>query len=128
MMSITNAQQQLGLLESQLKAVSGALLGADSKDVHSSSATLQKLAVDLLQLRNQGGLNGVDATHVALRLQALAQGMAIVRETLLRRSAYVDRALAVLVPQTQAQATYSDSSTPYGTAVRASGQFKGFAA
>lgn len=127
-MSLTTAEQQLKLLESQLQAVSDALLAADPQDLHSSSAALQQLAVEFLQLRNEGGFHSVNASQLELRLQGLAQGMLMVRESLLRRNAYVERALAVLVPQAQAKTTYSDSSAPYGSAVRVSGQFKGFAA
>jgi hypothetical protein len=127
-MSLTTAEQQLNRLEAQFQAVSDALLAADPEDLHSSSAALQQLAVEFLQLRNEGGFHSVNASQLELRLQGLAQGMLMVRESLLRRNAYVERALAVLVPQAQAKTTYSDSSAPYGSAVRVSRQFKGLAA
>ena len=126
MMPLTTLEQQLSLLEAQLKAVSGAVIAADPQDLHSTSATLQQLAVEFLQLHNGYGANRLDAPHLTLRLQALGQGMSMVRESLLRRSAYVERALAVLAPQ--AQATYADNSGPYGGVARTAGNFKAFSA
>ena len=130
-MSLTTAEQQLNRLEAQFQAQGQAEFleyYPDPEDLHSSSAALQQLAVEFLQLRNEGGFHSVNASQLELRLQGLAQGMLMVRESLLRRNAYVERALAVLVPQAQAKTTYSDSSAPYGSAVRVSGQFKGLAA
>jgi hypothetical protein len=128
MMSLTTLEQQLSLLEAQFNAVSNALIAPDPVDVQTSSAQLQQLAVEFLQMRDDCGRNSLNTPHLVLRLQALAQGMPMVRENLLRRSAYVERALALLVPQAQAQSTYSDSSGPYASGVRASGQFKAFSA
>jgi hypothetical protein len=128
MMSLTTLEQQLSLLEAQFNAVSSALIATDPVDVQTSSAQLQQLVVEFLQMRDDCGRNSLNTPHLALRLQALAQGMPMVRENLLRRSAYVERALALLVPQAQTQSTYSDSSGPYASGVRASGQFKAFSA
>lgn len=128
MSMITALERQLGLIEAQFNAVSSALMAANPDDVHASSAQLQQLAVEFLQMVDEYGKNSLRAPHLALRLQALAQGMPMVRENLLRRNAYVERALALLVPQAQAQATYADSNSPYGIGLRPSGQFKSFAA
>jgi hypothetical protein len=128
MMSLTTLEQQLSLLEAQFNAVSSALIAADPVDVQTSSAQLQQLAVEFLQMLDDCGRNSLHSPHLALRLQALTQGMPMVRENLLRRSAYVERALALLVPQAQAQSTYSSSNDPYARGVRASGQFKAFSA
>ncbi len=127
-MSLTTLEQQLSLLEAQFNAVSSALIAVDPVDVQASSSQLQQLAVDFLHMLDDCGRNSLHAPHLALRLQALAQGMPLVRENLLRRSAYVERALALLVPQAAQQSTYSDSSSPYASGARTSGQFKAFAA
>jgi hypothetical protein len=127
-MSGSSLAQQLGLLEDQFSAVSSALVGADPSEVRSSSAKLQQLAVELLQILGGCGRDSLHEPQLAHRLHALAQSMPLVRENLARRSAYVERALALLVPQALAQATYADNSGPYGGGARTSGQFKAFSA
>lgn len=125
-MSIATLQQHLSLLETQFNAVSSALIAPDPAQVQASSAKLQHLAVEFLQMADECGKGSLDAPHLSSRLQALAQGILVVRENLLRRSAYTERALALLVPQAHQQSTYSDNSSPYASGVRASGRLKAF--
>jgi hypothetical protein len=123
-MSFTSLEKQLDLLEQQFNEVSSALIDGDPVLVESSSAALQQLAVDFLQIADELGRGSLAPAHLALRVKTLAVGLPTLHANLLRRSFYVDRALQLVVPATQAP-TYSAASTnPYGNGVRQSGQFK----
>ena len=130
-MTHPSVEQQLGWLEEQFNSVSCAIISGDPDKVLAGCAALQERAVALLQ--NSEDLHSqsqVDA-RLAIRLQALSQGVSMVRESLARRSAYVQRALELVVPGGGgAMTTYSGSAGatgttgPYGGPVRQSGQFK----
>jgi hypothetical protein len=129
-MTNPSLEQQLGWLEEQFNSVSCAIISGDPDKVLAGCAALQERAVALLQnsedLHNQ---SQVDA-RLAIRLQALTQGVSLVRDSLARRSAYVQRALELMVPGGGSMATYSGgagatgTTGPYGGPVRQSGQFK----
>lgn len=126
-MSFTSLEKQLDLLEQRFSEVSSALIDGDPILVESSSAALQQLAVDFLQIADELGRGSLAPVHLALRVKALAVGMPTLHANLLRRSFYVDRALQLVVPATQTT-TYSASTNPYGGGVRQSGQFKALSA
>jgi hypothetical protein len=122
-MSFISLEKQLDLLEQQFNEVSSALIDGDPVLVQSSSAALQQLSVNFLQIVDELGRFSLAPSHLALRVKALALGMPTLHANLLRRSFYVDRALQLVVPATQTT-TYSSSTSPYGGGVRQSGQFK----
>lgn len=122
-MSFTSLEKQLDLLEHQFNEVSSALVDGNPVLVEASSAALQQLAVDFLQIADELGRGSLAPVHLALRVKALATGMPTLHANLLRRSFYVDRALQLVVPATQTT-TYCASTSPYGGGVRQSGQFK----
>lgn len=122
-MSFTSLEKQLDLLEHQFNEVSSALVDGNPVLVEASSAALQQLAVDFLQITDELGRGSLAPVHLALRVKALATGMPTLQANLLRRSFYVDRALQLVVPATQTT-TYCASTSPYGGGVRQSGQFK----
>jgi hypothetical protein len=124
-MSFTSLEQQFDSIEQQFNALSLALIAGDPDIVHAASAQLQLLAVDLVQMLDQVGRDYLSPPPLALRIKALAEGLPVLRECLLRRAVYVERALQLVVPATQ-QTTYAAQAGPYGHGVRQSGAFKVF--
>jgi hypothetical protein len=113
---------QLDALESQFKAVADSLLTGSPAAVQFSGATLQRLAIEFIQMSEQVGRGQLDSPSHIRRVKELARGIASVRESLLRRLAYVDRALEIVVPATRERATYAGIGA-YGNPVRQSGAF-----
>ncbi len=120
-MSVITLDNQLDLLELQFKEVASALVDGNPDAVQSAGARLQQLAVGLVQMADEVGRNRLAAPLRTQRIKALAKGLPALRENLLRRAAYVDRALEIVVP-TAPQSTYVGRNT-YGSAVRQSGTF-----
>lgn len=123
----TTFDKQLSLLESQLHELTASLLEGSPATLQDASAKLQHLTVELLRMAK-------DTKRVALRepmdmrrVVALSNGMASFRENLLRRSAYIDSALGVLIPESKNKSTYTGSSV-YGSSARRSGSFNAFSA
>jgi hypothetical protein len=126
-MSKNSLEHQLFLVEAQLKVASAALLAASTATMVDSCTQLQSLSIHLLQMTQALGPRHADVLRLSARMDAVAQGLPQVREGLLRRMAYVERALEMVVPQGQ-KAGYADIHSPYGNTVRQSGQFKVLAA
>jgi hypothetical protein len=118
---------QLDLLEEHFEALASSLIAGNPDALQSSSASLQLLAVELVQMLNADGRGQLRVSDRSRRVRALAGGLATVRENLFRQSAYVDRALELIVPATQQKSTYSGSRA-YGGPVRQSGAFKALSA
>jgi negative regulator of flagellin synthesis FlgM len=78
-MSFSSLEHQLDCLERQFNAVSSALVTGDPVSVESSSAVLQQLAVDFVQIADEMGGASLNTRHLASRIQALAQGMLVLR-------------------------------------------------
>jgi hypothetical protein len=117
----------LDLVEQQFNEVSVVLVNGEPTAVQQGCASLHQLAVQLKQLLDRRDFADQRTRPVALRMQALAQGISVLRAQLIRRLAYVDQALAVVVP-TESLATYGKASSPYGAVTRQSGAFKVLAA
>lgn len=126
-MSHISLDTQLDLLESHFETLAASLIDGSPDAVQSSSVTLQRLAVELIQMADSVGRVQLGSPNRMRRVKALASGIADLRKNLLRQMAYVDRALEVVVPATREKATYSGGAT-YGQAARQSGAFKGLAA
>lgn len=126
-MSHASLEQQLDRVERQFNVVSSALIGGDPDAVQAASALLQQLSVHLMHMVDEMGRYRAAAAPLLPRIQALAAGMPVLRENLLRRSGYVERALQLVVPATQ-NTTYATNAGPYGSGVRRSGAFKVFSA
>ena len=126
-MSQITFDNQLNLLESQLHELTASLIEGDPVLMQDASVQLQHLMVELLQLVK--GSKRISPSIVAdtRRMSTLANGMASFRENLLRRSAYVDNALGLLIPESKNKATYAGSRV-YGSPATRSGTFNAFAA
>ena len=121
-MSLPLVDQQLDRIEPQFTALSVALRDGSVQSLQASAERLQQLAVELRQLVDTLPRAGVLQPRRAARLKALAAKLPMLRENLLRRSAYVNRALETLVP-TPPKSTYAGRAT-YGNVARQSGEFK----
>lgn len=118
----------ISLLEAQFREVSDALMDRESPALMlSSSATLQRLTVELVHMADAVGRHQLRSPNHLRRMSALASGMVALRENLVRHSAYVERALEVLVPATRQKSTYADSGI-YAASIRRSGEFTAFSA
>lgn len=126
-MSPSVLEQQLDQLESACNAASLALSEGDPAAVQAASSTLQQLAVDVLQLLSSANRPTQNLESAILRIRALSNALPALRENLLRRSAYVDQALALVIPSMQ-KTTYAKSGGIYGAAAPQSGAFRGFRA
>ncbi|QDL56105.1 hypothetical protein [Rhodoferax aquaticus] len=105
---------QLDQLELQFSQASEALLSGSSDDIQLASVSLQKGAVELLQLVDELGRNRLDKLRHAERLHLLAAGISVLRENLLRRAAFVEQGLQILMPSAK-RTTYSPVIGPYGS-------------
>lgn len=121
-MTHTTFDQQLDLLESQLRELASSLIDGNPALLQLASAKLQQFAVDLIQMADEYGRAQLRTPALARRTRALSVGLSTVRENLMRQSAYVDHALALVVPATRQKSTYAGSQT-YGSPVRQSGAF-----
>ena len=105
---------QLDLIEQQFNELRSTMLDGNPQQVQVASGALQQLAVDLLQM--------VDEVGRMQRIHLLANAIQPLREGLLRHSAYVERALEIVIPAAQ-KPTYA-SGAKYGGAMRQSGAFR----
>jgi hypothetical protein len=99
----------------------------DPAAIQIASASLQRLAVGLVQMSNDAERDQLNHSSHLRRIRALASSMVALRENMVRQAAYVDRALGVLVPATRQKSTYASSGV-YGSSIRQSGEFTAFAA
>lgn len=121
-MNTSSIDTQLLRLESELEALSVSLISGQADSLLSGSVMLQRLAVELMQMVGSQGLSQRALQPALPRMRDLATRIANLRENLLRRSAYVDRALEIVVPATRDKATYAGAGA-YGQPVRQSGAF-----
>ena len=120
-------QDHLDRMEHCFNAAAALLASDDAQAFADTSATLHALALELAPIVGDAQrMSRLDAAQ-RQRVTALAQGLGVLREGLLRRSAYVHQALQVVVP-TPAPSTYGKASSPFGAVAPQSGQFKVLAA
>ena len=113
----------LDRVEQQFNAVSVALLEGDPSALEIATAELQQLAVACLDMRKAAPIPHT----VNRRLDEISEGLVVLRDNLMRRSAYVDHAVRVLVPAME-QTTYATGTRPYGAGPKQSGRLAGTAA
>ena len=109
-------------LEERVNLLAATVVDGSPDLLQTVSGNLQLLAVELKKLLDVEGRHHIEASGLAPRVRLLAAGLATVREGLLRQSAYVDRALELIVPHMQQKSTYPGSKA-YGAPVRQSGAF-----
>ncbi|MGI9133994.1 MAG: hypothetical protein ACR2I0_08655 [Rhodoferax sp.] len=117
---------QLDRVEQQFNAVAAALIDGTPETIVSSSGQLQQLALQLHQLTAELGREPQVPPAALARIKTLSRNLPLLRESLLRRNAYVERALQVIMPS--AAACAYPGRSPYGAALRVSGELKVLAA
>jgi hypothetical protein len=119
----THLEDALAHVEHQFNCVSDALVSGEPLALEAASIALRQAAMDfsvLMQRLTPADLKNKD---LKTRLKKIVDGMAIRRESLIRRTAMVERALSAVVPAS-GNNTYSPNSSPYGSAGKQSGAFK----
>ena len=116
---------QLNLVEEQLNEAMRCLNDGDGQALVEASASLQATAMVLMQLMHTHRRTN-SAQQFGVQIGQLAKRLITLRENLVRRSAYVDRALKVVLPTTDVS-TYQ-SRGPYGSGLRSSGNMNVFSA
>ena len=114
----------LGQCEQQLAQVAQATASSNIDDLGSAAMALQMLVVQLPALLRQSQTRQTDPL-TRQRLRKIAALLATQRESLLRRTVLVERALSTLMPATQSN-TYAlgVGRAAYGAPGRQSGEFK----
>lgn len=127
MLIAPHIETALATVECHFVAVSAALVSGEPEAVLVASAGLKQATLEFSQLMQR--LTPPDLKNPAfkLRLKSLADGLAARRESLIRRTVLVERALNAVVPAT-CNTTYAKAAGPYGTAGKQSGSFKYLAA
>jgi len=114
-------------VECHFNAVSAALVSGEPLAVTVASAALRQAAIDFSALVQRLTPSDVKHKDVKARLTQIANGMALQRESLLRRTALVEMALNTVMP-TAPDATYAQTGGPYASLGRQTGAFKYLAA
>lgn len=114
---------QLDLLEGQLRELSASLVDGNAQSLQEASMRLQPMAVELVRVADAVGRQALGQQGRLVRLRRLSAGLGMVRDNMARQAAYVDHALALVVPGAQQNSTYAGSSRGYGSPVRQSGAF-----
>lgn len=121
-MTTATLDGQLDRIEEQFNELSALLSEGDPQGIELASAALQQLAVEFLQMVEDAGPTSF-ASKRAERIKTLASVFPLLRSNVLRRCAFVDRALDTIIPSAP-QSTYAGNAKTYGAAMRQSGAFK----
>jgi uncharacterized coiled-coil protein SlyX len=127
MNTLTNIEETFALAEQCFEELSQALLSGEPAALAESSTKLQRAALELSVLVNRMPPKDPLAQAFKARLKKLATGLNVRRESLIRRTVLVDRALNALVPAT-VKSTYGTSGKTYAAVGKQTGAFKFLAA
>lgn len=122
-MNTPSLDDQLDLLEVQIKDAGAGLMEGNPQLLQSTATKLLQLVVEFMHLADAVGRTQLKSANRTRRIRAIASSMAVLRENLLRQSAYVDRALGLLVPTVKEKATYAVGGGAFNRQVRQSGAF-----
>ena len=117
-MQNTSIDTQLALAEQQLNAAVYCLNEGHAQALMDASEGLQATAGSLVQLMHMSRTVAPAAGYAA-KIGELAQRLIFLRENLIRHSAYVERALKVVMPEV-VNVTYHNHG-PYGSKLRSVG-------
>lgn len=116
-------QSALASIERDLHGMSEALISGDPQALASASGALRQGAIDFSQLLQRLSPAQRQSKLLQARLKKIASDLAIRRESLIRRTVLVERALNAVVPATRST-TYAKTAGPYGAPGKSSGSFK----
>ncbi len=118
----------LAAIEHQLHTLTAGVQRQDPQSVLQAAGVLQQDCVDFMQqLQNASPQSLRVSKPVVQRLRAISLELGRVREHLLRSSAYVDKALQVVLA-TEPASTYGNATSRYAAVARQSGAFRVLAA
>ncbi len=123
----TTIEEAFALTEQCFEELSQALVSGEPTTLAESSAKLQRAALQLSLLLGRLAVADPRAQVFKARLKKLASGLNVRRESLIRRTVLVDRALNALVPAT-VRTTYGASAKTYAAVGKQTGAFKFLAA
>lgn len=130
-MSLNLLDTALQTIESQLDAVSSALVNGDAFEIERTSSVMRDLSVKFSQQLPQllQGQSAALISNVSLkvRLKKINDSLVAQRGGLTRRAVTVESTLNMLMPTTRTTG-YAAQSARYGATVRQSGAFKVLAA
>ena len=126
-MAATPFEDLLDKVQQQMVVVRDALLANDPVLLESQSQRLQVMVTDLFRTHEQLVKMGKSPKKLGLRMKELSASLTLLRESLLRKSAYVEQALKLILPENP-DTTYAPKSSPYGTGLRKSGKLGGYSA
>lgn len=118
MQNKSTIESQLVQAEAQLEHAMLCLNLGDATALTQASEALQNTAVGLVQMMHSARSARL-SPEVSRKIGQLAQQLIALRENLLRRLAFVDRALKVVLPNVS-DSTYQPTG-PYGAGPRSSG-------
>jgi hypothetical protein len=116
-------EQALAEVESQLRTVANAIVAGEPQSLTIAATSLRLAALALAQTMQDAGAAGRPDPSLKRRVRIMARTLARQRESLIRRTALVDRSLNALVPATRG-ASYAPGASAYGTAGRPTGAFR----
>jgi hypothetical protein len=122
-----NIDEAFLLAEQCFADLSQALVSGEPEALAASSAKLQRAALELSTLVSRLSPQDTGVPAFKTRLKQLANGLSIRRESLIRRTVLVDRALNALVPST-VKSTYGAVGKTYAAVAPQTGAFKCLAA
>lgn len=120
-------EQTLCDAERKFGAVSAALVSGEPLALGRAGEQLRQVALDLSALVQALAAPERRNPKLSARLKGLVEGLAFQRESLIRRTVLVERALHVMVPATRS-ATYAPAAAPYASAGKRCGAFTYLAA
>lgn len=120
-------EKAVALAEQCFDELSSALVSGEPEALAASSANMQRAAMNLAALVNRILPQDPQTQALKSRLDQLSNSLGIRRESLIRRTVLVDRALNALVPAT-VKSTYGPSHKAYSAVGPQTGAFKYLAA
>ena len=114
--------QELDYLEGQLRELAVHLLENNAEHVQHSCTEVHALANGLAQTISR--IPRTQAGRYRARLQSLAHELAVLREQLARRQAYVEQSVRLLIPAVAQETTYGAAKGLYAGANRPSGSLR----
>ncbi len=126
-MRFDHIEKALSQVENHFDDVSIALVSGEPLALFSASEALRQAALGLSDLLQNLSPSELGSTKLKSRLRALSDGMLVRRESLIRRTVMVERALHSIVPSAQGT-DYVGSSRLYASVGKQTGAFKVLAA
>jgi len=116
-------EQALAQAELHVRNVAAAIVSGEPQSLAIATTSLRLAALALAQTLQRPGPAGQVDPAVKRRVRSMARALAQQRESLIRRTALVDRSLHALVPATR-DSGYAPLGNTYGTAGRPTGSLR----